>query len=77
MRTRRFSKVARMVSTSSRLPERAAAAAACETAAAFELWTGQTAPTEMLRERLDGARDIETDRPVTADEAAAEAVAEE
>ena len=48
-----------------------------QTAAAFELWTGQTAPTDMLRERLEGARDIETDRPVTTSEAAVEAAAEE
>jgi shikimate dehydrogenase len=42
-----------------------------QTAAAFELWTGQEAPIATLRERLDVARD-EPDIPVAASEAAGE-----
>jgi shikimate dehydrogenase len=42
-----------------------------QTAAAFELWTGQEAPMAMLRERLDVARD-EPELPVAGNEDATE-----
>jgi shikimate 5-dehydrogenase len=43
-----------------------------QTAAAFELWTGQQAPMATLRERLDVARD-EPEVVVAANEGADEA----
>jgi shikimate dehydrogenase len=48
-----------------------------QSAAAFQLWTGREAPVELLRERLEAAREEEAGQRTSADPAAADEPATE